>query len=181
MQIYESLSLKSTPRKSPKVRRTPVVVADVWPAIGSGRSGVSSAHHPLCARGGPVEDREGDGRTGGRRDFPIGYWFRVRTHFANSRRLRRAGSLQLGGSQWHRTARGSPRVAQRRGRILSSTSLRVPGHPCLPSRLRVPRGSLPGRAGPSAGRQGGREGGEGQADGWQPTVFCFLTPDMLLL
>lgn len=30
-----------------------------------------------------MEDREGGGRTGGRRDFPIGYWFRVRTHFAN--------------------------------------------------------------------------------------------------
>lgn len=156
----------------------------MWPAIGSGRRRVSSAHHPLCARGGPVEDREGGGRTGGRRDFPIGYWFRVRTHFANWRRLWRAGLRQLGGSQWHRTARGSPRVAQRRERRLSSTSLHVPGHPCLPSRLRVPRGSLPGRAGPSTSRLGGREGGkerEGQAGGWQPTVFCFLTPDMLRL
>lgn len=181
MQFYESLSLKSTPRKGPKVR-TPVAVADVWPAIGSGRSRVSSAHHPLCARVGPVEeDREGGARAGGRRDFPIGYRFRVRTHFANSRRLRRAGPLRLGGSQWHRTGRGSPRVAGRRGRRLSSTSLRVPGHPCLPSRLRVPRGSLPGRAGPSAGLQGGRQGGEGQAGGWQPTVFCFLTSDMLRL
>lgn len=74
-------------------------------------------------------------------------------------------SLQFGGSQWHRTARGSPRVTQRRGRRVSSTSLRVPGHPCLPSRLRVPRGSLPGRAGPSAGRQGGREGRRGGPGG----------------
>lgn len=51
---------------------------------------------------------------------------------------------------------------------------------------------LPGsesRAGASRGgrdpvrvdKEGGREGGEGQAGGWQPTVFCFLTPDMLRL
>lgn len=121
-----------------------------------------------------MEDSAGSGKTGGRRDFPIGSWFRVRTHFANSRRLRRAEPLRFGGSQWHRTARGSLRVAQRGGRRLRSTSLHVPGHPCLPSRLRVPRGSLPGRAGPNAGRQGGRGGGEDQAGGWQPTYRLLL-------
>lgn len=43
-------------------------------------------------------------------------------------------------------------------RGLSPRFLHATGHPCLPSQFRVPRGSLPGRAGPTAGSQGGRGG-----------------------
>lgn len=110
--------------------------------------------------------------TGGRRDFPsTGSCFLVGTHFASSGGLWRAG---IGGSQRHPAARGSPSVARGGERGFRPS-------PCTsPGTLVFPPGSGASRGGRDPLRVY-RAGGEGQAGGWQPTVFCFLTPDMLRL
>lgn len=116
-----------------------------------------------------MEDRAGGGKTGGRRDFPILSWFWLG---ATSQTREGSGGQDSYGSEVpsgtaQREALGGwPREGDA---DLASTSLHVPGHPCLPSRLRVPRGRLPGRAGPTEARQGRREGRAGRAAGSLPS------------
>lgn len=75
--------------------------------------------------------------------------------------------------------RGAPRMWPAEG------NADLAPRPCLSTSTRVfPPGSESRVQASWGGRDPlrvGRAGGDGQAGGWQPTVFCFLTPDMLWL
>lgn len=153
--------------------RTLVAVAVVCPAIRPGRTGVGSAYHPLGSRRHLQKKKRVWNRSGGKR-FP--------TSGSSAR------SASPGGLSATPTGVGSP------GRSGAAPGI---AHPVAPSSspwhaLSSSSGApLPGTRASSRGdwnlrspeegeRWGsGAEGMERRAGGSEPTVFCFLTPDML--